>query len=456
MRTELTEEEFEKMLISLIESAEDIELRELARRFLFDAADSDELWKERTEFLHCLFQEDRDLSPDDLKIRIEQASSQQGVFNTPASQSNAEIAPEPEGRSSQIEIRERGNCMVPRKHLKMRFGYKDEIFSLRANQALGYWNGDLAAEIPDTFPFSYEMEMTLLGIFNLLQDQNYGYHFVDRGHGYFPASIGKKIFFVNLRRQKDLFEAIGMVERRPSVYAGEEKVKQAFSDLITYQHPVIHKRTTGEVNEEGKEIVECVASNELLFRLFQYDRLINESSFRPAVLRRDGRGGWKLRGSLKKSVIMLNPTFWPADITKKPRLIESSLYSRIEESRKRLSRAEGKRYWKKDPLFFRFGYYLLHLGGSRTYTSTGRPASGCSSELWTMLKKLGLWERYGEDEGATMVLLDRACQIYKDMGYLHEYEWRPARRHSKRKLRLVRNLEKFPHMHASSGTLLPH
>lgn len=335
---------------------------------------------------------------------------------------------------------------IPKQHLLTRFQTKDELLNSNRDEEIRFENERVVTEIPDTFPFSYQMEMVLFGIFNLLTECGFNEVLVDRGHGYFPGSISKKIFLIPIRKQRDIFDAIGMKEKKPGVFANEQEVKKAFADLITYQHPIFHKRISGETTEDGKVIVYCVVSSEPLFRLFQFNRIFDEDHIQPAILERNPGGGWKLRGSLKKSLIMLNPTFWPEGIATRPKKLDSSLYKKIEESIKKLSRIEQKRYWRRDPVYFRFAYYLSKHGGKYEKNEDGRIFYKSEHEFWALLKRLGLWERYIKNEKDALTVLERTFEIYVDIGYVHNYEWQEAKRASKKKLVMRRNLERFPHL----------
>ena len=340
-------------------------------------------------------------------------------------------------------------ALIPKKYLATRFFDKDKPVPLGRNEVARFENERV--EIPDTFPFSYEMEMVLLGFFNLLTKSGFSSTLLDRGRGYFPGSINKKIFFIPIRRQRELFEAIGMTERKPGSFNNEEAVKMAFRDLVAYQHPVIHKRDTDETTEDGKTIIAVIINYEPLFSLYKYDRIVDEDRLRSTAWERNPNGGWKLKGNLKNSIVMLNPTFWPQRIAVSYRMLDSSLYRKIEESRRRLSGAEGKRYWRKEPCFFVLAYYLLKQGGKyKESRLDGKIYYEVERELWGLLKKLGLWRRYRQDENAALNALKRALSIYLDMGYLLSCEWLEANRGSKKKLRMVYNLEKFPHLQQPS------
>lgn len=339
--------------------------------------------------------------------------------------------------------------LIPKKHLATRFFDKDKPVPLGRNEIARF--EDERVEIPDTFPFSYEMEMVLLGFFNLLTKSGFSSTLLDRGRGYFPGSINKKIFFIPIRRQRELFEAIGMIERKPGSFYNEEAVKMAFGDLVMYQHPVIHKRDTGETTEDGKKIIDVIVNYEHLFSLYKYGRIVDENSLRSTAWERNQNGGWKLKGNMKNSIVMLNPTFWPQRIAVSCRILDSSLYRKIEESRRRLSEADGKRYWRKEPCFFTLAYYLLRQGGKyKESRLDGKIYYEIVRELWGLLKKLGLWRKYRQDENAALNALKRALSIYIDMHYLLRCEWLEANRGSKKKLRMVYNLEKFPHLQQPS------
>lgn len=360
------------------------------------------------------------------------------------------IALEREKEDEQDTQEERAEiALIPKKHLATRFFDKDKPVPLGRNEVVRFENERV--EISDAFPFSYEMEMVLLGFFNLLTKSGFSSTLLDRGRGYFPGSINKKIFCIPIRRQRELFEAIGMTERKPGSFNNEEAVKMAFRDLVMYQHPVIHKRDIGETTEDGKTIIDVIINYELLFCLYKYDRIVDEDHLRATAWERNPNGGWKLKGNLKNSIVMLNPTFWPKGIESTYRSLDSSLYRKIEESRRRLSSAEGKRYWKKEPCFFVFAYYLLKQGGKyKESRLDGKIYYEIERELWGLLKKLGLWGRYRQDENAALNALKRALKIYLDMGYLLRCEWLEANRGSKKKLRMVYNLEKFPHLQQPS------
>lgn len=338
-----------------------------------------------------------------------------------------------------------GCALVPKKHLETRFFNKNNFLHPNKDEVMRVENMNVITEIPDTFPFNYEMEMVLFGFFNILSSTGFNNHFIDIGHGYFPGSIGKKIFFIPLKRQRDLFDSIGMIERKPGVFSREEQVKQAFTDLMTYQHPVFHKRPTGETTQDGRAIFNCIVSPEPLFRLFKFSRMVDSDHIQPAILERHPNGGWKLRGNLRNSVVMLNPTFWPEGIVRKPRRIDSLLFRKIEDSIKRQCRREQKRYWRKDATYFRIFYYLLYAGG-RFEENEETISSKSEHELWEVLKRLGLWEVYTKNEQYALTVLNRACRICKDLGYLLDFEWQTARKDSKKKLVMRRNLEKFPHI----------
>lgn len=339
--------------------------------------------------------------------------------------------------------------LIPKKHLATRFFDKDKPVPLGRNEVVRFENERV--EIPDTFPFSYAMEMVLLGFFNLLTKSGFSSTLLDRGRGYFPGSIGKKIFSIPIRRQSELFEAIGMVERKPGSFYNEEAVKMAFGDLLAYKHPVIHKRDTGVTTEDGKKIIDVIINHEPLFCLYKYDRIVDEDRLRSTAWERNPNGGWKTKGNLKNSIVMLNPTFWPKGIESSYRSLDSSLYRKIEESRRRLSGADGKRYWRKEPCFFVLAYYLLKQGGKyKESRLDGRIYYEIERELWGLLKKIGLWERYKHDKSNALTALERALRIYLDMDYLLIYEWLEANRKSKKKLRMVYNLEKFPHLQQPS------
>lgn len=360
------------------------------------------------------------------------------------------IALEREKEDEQDTQEERAEiALIPKKHLATRFFDKDKPIPLGRNEVVRFENERV--EIPDTFPFSYEMEMVLLGFFNLLTKSGFSSTLVDRGNGYFPGSIGKKIFFIPIRRQMELFEAIGMIERKPGSFYNEEAVKMAFGDLVAYQHPVIHKRDTDETTEDGKKIIDVIINHEHLFSLYKCGRIVDEDRLRSTAWERNPNGGWKIKGNLKNSIVMLNPTFWPQRIAVSCRIIDSSLYRKIEESRRRLSEADGKRYWRKEPCFFTLVYYLLKQGGKyKESRLDGKIYYEVERELWRLLKKLGLWERYRQDKNAALTALKRALSISLDMGYLLRCQWLEANRGSKKKLRMGYNLEKFPHLQQPS------
>ena len=360
----------------------------------------------------------------------------------------------PTQRDIQISTEEDKFVKIPKAIQEARFNSKDKLFPTKGNEIFKFENNEVIKDIPDTFPFSFDMEMVLLGFFNLLSSSGFNNSLVDRGHGYFPGSRGKNIFFIPIRRQRDLFDAIGMRERKPGVFVNEQKVKKAFEDLMTYQHPVLHKRDTGETTEDEKAIIECIISFEPLFRLFQYERIVDESSFRRAVLERNPNGGWRFRGTVKNSIIMLNPTFWPEEIVRKSRKLESSLYKKIEESRMRLSNAEGKRYWKKEQVFISFVYYLLRQGGRYKKNQQGEIFYEIEREIEGLIRKLGLLERYKHNEKNAFLVLERALEIYKDIGYIHSYECMESKRGSNIKLRIRLNLEKFPHLQQPASRFL--
>lgn len=349
-----------------------------------------------------------------------------------------------------IESEERF-LMIPKKNLMTRFSTKESL-TPNHNEIIKDSNGQISIEIPETFPFSYEMEMVYFGFFNLLSSCGYGYSFVDNERGYFPGSNGKNIFFIPIKHLKDIYEAIGMKKKASRNYQGERAVKQAFEDLLLYKHPIEIRRR--RITKDGDVFLERIVDSENLFHLLRYDTVASEEDFYPATLRRKSKGGWELEGKLKGLIILLNPRFFPKGIVRGLRELDSNLYKQIEKSRRKLSREDGKRYWKKEQAFLSFAYYLLAQGGKYKKSRGGNIYYEINRELEGLIRKLGLWERYKRNFNNALLVLERTLEIYKDIGFIHSYKVVHSRKGSKIKLRIRLNIKRFTHLKQPSERFL--
>jgi hypothetical protein len=319
-----------------------------------------------------------------------------------------------------------------------RFDTRQKLCRQGINEIIKYSDQEIIKEVPENFAFSYEEEMVLLGFFNLLSASSYNHHIVDKGRGYFPGSVGKTIYFLPIGKSSDLYKAIGLPERGHGLFKDAQKVKEAFKSILQYQHPVLFKQDSGQKNEDGKTIYNAIVSYEPLFRLFRYGQLTDEWSFQEKPI--------SAIKTLKQSVILLNPTFFPEGMVKRCYRLESGFYPRVESARMKLSAGTGgNRGWSREPAFLTFGNYIAHQGGHYA-TKNGRMSYVFEREVSRLLSKLGI---NADDRN----VLERVLKIYTEMGYLEGYEFLSTK-DGQEKLQLKVNIEKFPHLQLPSYRFL--
>jgi hypothetical protein len=344
---------------------------------------------------------------------------------------------EREGSPAQREIEDEW-IYYPKALDEARFDTRDKIRRHDRNEIIRYPSPEIIKEVPDNFHFTYAEEMVLLGFFNILSRCSYNHHLMDRRHGYFPGSIGKTIYFFPIRKDRDLYQAIGLKERERGRVRDAHKVKEAFKEVLRYQHPVIFKQDSGERNEEGKTIFNVIISHEPLFRLLQYEQLTDEESYRVPPLNRTKK--------IKDSIVLLNPTFFPENMVNQGYRLESDFYDKVEGARIKLSAGtgtgRGKHGWRREPAFLTFGNYLAHQGGHYVSGSDGRLWYECEREVSRLLMKLGL-------NAGDLSVLDRTLKIYIEVEYLFGYAFLDTKG-GLSKLKLKINVDKFPHLRLPS------
>jgi hypothetical protein len=325
------------------------------------------------------------------------------------------------------------HILIPRENLQARFSVKEDLTPSKEEVLL--IDRDETVEIPDTFEFTYGMEAVLFGLYVLLSQYKFRYYFVD-SVGYFPGSLNERIFYIPIRQMKELYRAIGLAPKDGRHFKDEEEIREALRQLLEYRHPIIQKSRSGDFTEDGKLIFNVAVRHENLLDCVRFYRVPEERDFLPR----------SSMGRLKNLIILFNPHFLNERMIRDFRKLDIDLYRRVEESRKWLAKDEGRRYWRKEQTYLSFAFYLLKQGGKFKKMLSRKTGYVIEREVLKLFEKLGLLERYKQNPKEVRTVIRRMLKIYKDMEYIHGWRLLHTKGRGSSKLRIVINVDKFPHL----------
>lgn len=327
------------------------------------------------------------------------------------------------------------HIIVPMKFLKVRYLTKDKIYANR-NSLVGWPNAEgPPANIPECFPFSYGMELALFALQKLISNDGY--------RNKVRLRNGREALLVQLKRANELYEAIGLRKRTSRNYEDEDKVKKGLFDLLRYKHPFLLKNMRAD--SQGRDNSQIRIVYEPIIRAVKNAAIGGLDGFQLMSLPVED-SSINIEGEIKNITILFNPLLFSDKTRKYFKCIESDLVRKVDESRRKLGSEDGKRYWSKEPLFLTFCYYLCNQGGKYVENSSGERYYKFEREFEGLMKRLGLFEIYRTNKDRALMILERTLEIYKDIGYIFEYDCQKSAYRSEIKLIIRMNPEKFAHL----------
>jgi hypothetical protein len=337
------------------------------------------------------------------------------------------------------EKREEGESwtIIPMETLAARYKTKKRL-TPRKNEIVKFDDRQTYINIPDTFPFDFYQEAAFHGLLTLAM----------KGQSDWASKADDRKLHVDIGDMKEFYEAVGLRLKPNRHYQSENQLKRAFVDLMSYEHPFVLSRKAG-TDGDGNEISEILAGFRHLFKPVFYQKS-RPGKFRVPTLKPKEGGGWVLDAELRNMRVYFSPFIFPVKKLKHFRQVPSNIYKQVEEASQKLSHAEGKkRPWKQEAVFLSFVQYLLGQGGKYSQLSDGKRVYFMEREQGRLIRQLGLADRFKDDRRGTMKILRRTIKIYRELGFLYGWRWDEGKKG--RKLILLQNLEKLPHLnHAAS------